>query len=62
MLYLILGSRGEDYCRMVQTTIKDEHLPRGMNKSLIALLHIGGEKENLGNWWSISLLIFLIKF
>jgi hypothetical protein len=28
----------------------------GMNKGLIALLHIGGEKENLRNWWSISLL------
>ncbi len=58
MLYLILGYRGEDCCRMVQTTIKEEHLPRGMNKGLVALLHIGGEKENLGNWLSISFLIF----
>jgi hypothetical protein len=41
---------------MVQTTIKEEHLPMGMNKGIIALLHIGGEKKNLRNWWSISLL------
>jgi hypothetical protein len=46
---------------MVQTTIKKEHLPTGMNKGLMALLHIGGEKENLGNWWSISLLNVLYK-
>ncbi len=46
----------EDCCRMIQTTIKEKHLPMGMNKGLIALLHIDGEKENLRNWWSISLL------
>jgi len=41
---------------MVQTTIKEEHLPMGMNKGIIALLHRGGGKKNLRNWWSISLL------
>jgi len=47
---------------MVQTTIKEEHLPMGMNKGIIALLHIGGEKKNLRNWWSISLLNVFYKF
>jgi hypothetical protein len=55
-----LGS--EDCCRMIQTTIKEEHLPMGMNKGLISLLHIGGEKKNLRNWWSISLLNVFYKF
>jgi hypothetical protein len=41
---------------MVQIIIKEEHLLRGMNKGLMALLHIGVEKKNFGNWWSIFLL------
>jgi hypothetical protein len=48
--------KGEDCCRMVQIIIKEEHLLRGMNKGLMALLHIGVEKKNFGNWWSIFLL------
>jgi hypothetical protein len=41
---------------MVQHSITQGHLPKGMNDGLIALLHKGGTTEELTNYRPITLL------
>lgn len=41
---------------MAQTSIQHGSLPAWVNRGLIALLHKGGNREELANWRPISLL------
>jgi len=48
---------GEDFLRMIEISIKEKSFSKCINyKGLIILLFKVGEKESLGNWWSITLL------
>lgn len=40
---------GEEFCHMIKSATEKGHLPKGVNKGLVALLFKGGEKERLGN-------------
>ena len=47
---------GTDFTNMIQKSIQQGTLPPGVNRGLIALLHKGGDREELANWRPISLL------
>lgn len=47
---------GEELCHMIKSAREKGHLPKGVNKGLVALLFKGGEKERLGHWRPIMLL------
>ncbi len=46
----------EDFFKTIDFSIREGHLPKGVNKGSITFLFKARENENLGNWWSIFLI------
>jgi hypothetical protein len=45
-----------EYTKMIHDAIVNDYVPHNVMKSLITLLHKGGERKHLSNWRPITLL------
>jgi hypothetical protein len=52
-MWLVIG---REYTKMIHDAILNDYIPRIVVRSLITLLHKGGERKHLSNWRPITLL------